>query len=77
MIKMMDFFLALRKDLGHSNSGIKHKHLIRFMLRNSDLFMQMYRNNPEVTLEEISKEEKKLIKNSQLDAVVDGKPPLG
>lgn len=76
MIKMMDFFLALRKDLGHSNSGIKHEHLIRFMLRNSDLFMQMYRNNPEVTFEEISKEEKKLIKNSQLGAAADGKPPL-
>jgi hypothetical protein len=76
MIKMMDFFLALRKDLGHSNSGIKHKHLIRFMLRNSDLFMQMYRNNPEVTLEEISKEENKLIKNSQLGAAADGKLPL-
>ena len=61
MIKMMDFFLALRKDLGHSNNGIKYEHLARFMLRKSDLFIQMYKNNPEVTFEEISKEEKKLI----------------
>ncbi len=72
MIKMMDFFLALRKDLGHSNSGIKHEHLLRFMLRNSDLFMEMYSNNPEVTFEEISKEEQKLIKNSQPGAGADG-----
>lgn len=76
MIKMIDFFLALRKDLGHSNRGIKHEHLIRFILKNVDLFMQMYKNNPEVTFEEISKEEKKLIKNSQQGTTADGKLTL-
>lgn len=62
MIKMMDFFLALRKDLGHSNKGIKHGHLVRFMLRNPDLFMKMYADNPEVTFEEIAQIEEKLKK---------------
>jgi hypothetical protein len=62
MIKMTDFFLALRKDLGHSNAGIEHEHLIRFMLKNSDLFMQMYNDNPDVTFEEISQKEQELEK---------------
>lgn len=64
MIKMMDFFLALRKDLGHSNRGIKHDHLVRFMLRNPDLFMKIYANNPEVTFEEITQIEERLKKSS-------------
>jgi hypothetical protein len=61
MIKMMDFFLALRKDLGHSNIGIKHEQLLRFMLKKPDLFMKMYSNNHEVTMEEISQIEKELL----------------
>lgn len=75
MIKMMDFFLALRKDLGHSNRGIKHDHLVRFMLRNSDLFMKMYANNPEVTFEEITQIEERLKKSSQQDATADAEQP--
>jgi hypothetical protein len=54
MIKMIDFFLALREDLGHSNKGIQHSHMARFLLQNSDLFMQEYRKNPEVTFREIA-----------------------
>jgi hypothetical protein len=60
MIKMIDFFLALREDLGHSNKGIQHAHMVRFLQRNSDLFMQEYRKNPNVTFDEISKLEEKL-----------------
>lgn len=60
MIKMIDFFLALRKDLGHSNSGIQREHLVRFLLRNPELFMQEYKKNPNITFEEMSKLEKKL-----------------
>jgi hypothetical protein len=71
MIKMMDFFLALRKDLGHSNRGIKQDHLVRFMLRNSDLFMKMYAENPEVTFAEIAQIEERLKKISQQDAPPD------
>jgi hypothetical protein len=66
MIKMIDFFLALRMDLGHSNKGIQHDHMVRFLLRNSELFMQEYRNNPNVTFDEILALEKKLGLTSDL-----------
>jgi hypothetical protein len=66
MIKMIDFFLALREDLGHSNKGIKHSHMVRFLLRNSDLFMQEYRKNPNVTFAEIAALEEKLGLSSDL-----------
>lgn len=65
MIKMIDFFLALREDLGHSNKGIEREHMVRFLLRNSDLFMQEYRKNPNVTLDEIAALEGKLGLNSE------------
>ena len=75
MIKMMDLFLALRRDLGHSNRGLKHDHLVRFMLRNSDLFMKIYAHNHEVTFEEITQIEERLKKSSQQDATAEaGKP---
>lgn len=60
MIKMIDFFLALRNDLGHSNSGIERSHIVRFLLRNSELLMQEYKKNPNVTFDEISKLEERL-----------------
>ena len=60
MIKMIDFFLALRKDLGHSNKGIKREYLMRFMIKNPDLIMRMFRENPEVTFGEIVRAEEKL-----------------
>jgi|GEM_PF-1122204 len=60
MIKMIDFFIALREDLGHSNKGIQHSHMVRFLLQNSDLFMQEYRKNPNVTFAEIAELEEKL-----------------
>ena len=75
MVKMMDFFLALRKDLGHSNKGIKHNHLLRFMLKNPDLFMQMYANNPDVAFEEITKIEEQLAKIQQAGTTVVEHPP--
>jgi len=58
LIKMIDFFLALRKDLGHSNKGIKRDHLVRFLLRNPSLFMNMYKSNPQVLLSEIADAER-------------------
>jgi membrane protein implicated in regulation of membrane protease activity len=73
MIKMIDFFLALREDLGHSNKGIEHSHMVRFLLRNSDLFMQEYRRNPNVTFAEIAALEEKLGLSSDLK----GQPIIG
>ena len=58
MVKMIDFFLALRKDLGHSNKGIQKEHIVCFMLKKPDLFMSMYKKNQGVTLAEIAAVEK-------------------
>ena len=55
MTKMLDFFLALRSDLGHSNKRLKYDHLVRLLVRSPDLFMEMYRENPETTFDEIAK----------------------
>ena len=60
MVKMIDFFLSLRKDLGHSNRGIQREHLIRFMLKESDLFMNMYKKNQDVTISEIAAVEERI-----------------
>jgi hypothetical protein len=70
MIKMIDFFLALRKDLGHSNSGIEQSHIARFMLKNSDFFMQKYHENPNITMTEIARleEESRLTSESKNQA---------
>jgi hypothetical protein len=64
MIKMVDFFLALRGDLGHSNKGIKRDHLVSFMLKNPELFMEMYRKNSDVSFEEIAAKEKEITSGS-------------
>lgn len=60
MTKMLDFFLALRSDLGHSNKGLTYDHLVRLLVRSPDLFMKMYRENPATTFDEISKKAKDL-----------------
>jgi hypothetical protein len=60
MIKMLDFFLAIRKDLGHSNRRVERKHLARALLKNPELFIQEFKKNPNITFEEISKLESKL-----------------
>ena len=59
MVKTMDFILALREDVGLSNTGIKHEHLVRyFMGNNADFFMQQYRKNPNISFADISEMEK-------------------
>lgn len=68
MIGMVDFFLALREDLGLSNRGIERVHLIRFLLKNPDLFMAMYQKNKVVSIKEIAEVEKKLANDSQQNA---------
>ena len=60
IIKMIDFFLALRQDLGHSNEGIQYEHLLGLLLKNPELFMREYTKNPDITLEELAKLEKGL-----------------
>lgn len=60
MIKMLDFFLAIREDLGHSNRRIQRKHFARLLLRNPEWFIQEFKKNPNITFEEMIKLEPKL-----------------
>ncbi len=62
MMKMVDFFLALRRDLGHSNRGLKREHLIGLLLSNPVLFMKLYQKDPSISLAEIAKAEQDLAK---------------
>jgi hypothetical protein len=58
VIKMVDFFLSLRKDLGHSNRGLKREHLVALLLQKPHLFMKLYERNPAITLAEIVEAER-------------------
>lgn len=58
IIGMEKFFLAVRKDLGHSNWGIKKGDTVRFLLRHTDFFLEQIKTNPNVTLEQLAKMEK-------------------
>lgn len=60
MFLMHDFFSELRKDLGLSNKGLERGAFIRLILQNADLFLIMAKQNPNVTLEEVSAKEKEL-----------------
>ena len=60
-VKQVKFYLALRNDLGHSNKGIDHSHIINILLSNSDLAMSEYKKNPNITFEELALMEKELI----------------
>ncbi len=55
-----DFFKSIRKDLGLSNRGLEKGIFVYFILRNADLFLQMAKENPKVTLEELGKMEEEL-----------------
>jgi hypothetical protein len=59
VLKMEAFFLAVRRDLGHSNLGIKQGDTVRMLLRHTDLFLAAARKNQNVTLAEIAELEKK------------------
>jgi len=55
-----DFFKSIRKDLGLSNRGLEKGIFVHFILRNSELFLQMAKSNPNITLAELGKIEEKL-----------------
>ena len=50
---MGDFFLAMRKDIGLRNKGVDRNTFVHMILRNSDLFLEMSSENPNVTLDEV------------------------
>lgn len=48
------FLLAVRKDLSHSNFGLRRGFFARLFLRESALFLAMEQKNPNVTLDELA-----------------------
>lgn len=59
MIKMFDFFLAFRNDLGLSNRGIGRSHMARLVIQNPDFFMHEYKKNQNITINELIQLEQK------------------
>lgn len=55
---MGEFFLAMRKDIGLSNRGISKTTFVHLILRHPELFLQMAKENPYVTLAELAAKEK-------------------
>ncbi|WKU18796.1 hypothetical protein [Advenella alkanexedens] len=60
---MEDFFREIRKDLGHKNSKLEKGTFAHLILQNSELFLQMAKNNPKVTLVDLAEAEKALKRN--------------
>ena len=58
MFMMEDFFLEIRKDLGHKNNKLKKGSFIHLILQNPELFLAMAKENPDLTLEELGEAER-------------------
>lgn len=54
------FLSAIRKDLRHSNSGLRKGFFARLFLREGDLFLAMAAKNPDVTLAALAEVENAL-----------------
>lgn len=55
-----NFFKALRKDIGLSNKGLKKGDFLNLFLQNANLLLTLSKTDPNITLAEIGKIEKKL-----------------
>jgi hypothetical protein len=60
MFMMEEFFLEIRKDLGHKNNKLKKGSFIHLILQSPELFLTTAKDNPDLTLEELGKMEKAL-----------------
>ena len=60
MFMMEDFFLEIRKDLGHKNNKLTKGSFIHLILQNPELFLAMAKENPSLTLEELGEAERAL-----------------
>lgn len=60
MFLMEEFFLEIRKDLGHRNNKLVKGTFISLMLQNPVLFMAMAKENPNITLAELTEAEQVL-----------------
>ena len=55
LFKTEDLFRAIRKDLGHKSWRLERGSFLRFLLKESDLFLSLSKSNPNLTLEELAK----------------------
>lgn len=60
LYKMIDLFLAFREDLGHNNKKITYEHFFRIMFKHPDLILESYKNNNNISFDEIAAKEKEL-----------------
>jgi hypothetical protein len=60
MFMMEEFFLEIRKDLGHKNNKLVKGSFIHLILQNPELFMVMAKDNPDLTLAELAEAEEVL-----------------
>lgn len=60
---MEDFFREIRKDLGHKNNKLEKGTFAHLILQNAELFLQMAKSNPKVTLADLAEAEKALKQN--------------
>ncbi|HEV2915826.1 MAG TPA: hypothetical protein VGX92_21270 [Pyrinomonadaceae bacterium] len=64
ILKMEGFFRALRADLGQSNRGLKDGDILRLILNDTDLLLQISKTNPDVTLQELAALKEQLTKKT-------------
>jgi hypothetical protein len=55
-----DLFRAIRKDIGHSSWKLTRGTFVHLILKHPDLFINLSRENPNITLSEIGKIEKEI-----------------
>lgn len=60
MFLMEDFFLEIRKDLGHKNNKLTKGTFVHLILQNPELFLAMEKSNPNVTFAELAEAESAL-----------------
>ncbi len=60
MFLMEDFFLEIRKDLGHKNNKLTKGTFVHLILQKPELFLAMEKSNPNVTFAELAEAESAL-----------------
>jgi hypothetical protein len=58
LLEMIEFFLALRQDLGHSNRGVQKEYLVALLLKQPELYMTVIKSDPDVRFSRLVEIEK-------------------
>ncbi len=58
----VDLLFAIRRELGHNDKKVEKITFFSLILQNPKLFMEMYQENPNITLAEIAKVEANILK---------------